>query len=72
MSPCTAHCDKPSAVPQGCRKELEKWVNEHMFIIMVVMFALIAVEVSGERGVIMTNPKPCSRRQVVTVGRQQL
>ncbi|KAL2078048.1 hypothetical protein ACEWY4_025733 [Coilia grayii] len=32
---------------QGCRRQVEQWVDDHMLIIMVVLFAIIAVEISG-------------------------
>ncbi|XP_031416917.1 leukocyte antigen CD37 [Clupea harengus] len=32
---------------QGCKRQLESWMDDHMLIIMVVLFALIGVEICG-------------------------
>ncbi|XP_041938882.1 leukocyte antigen CD37 [Alosa sapidissima] len=32
---------------QGCKRQLERWMDDHMLIIMVVLFALIGVEICG-------------------------
>ncbi|XP_063077338.1 leukocyte antigen CD37 [Engraulis encrasicolus] len=32
---------------QGCRRQVEEWMDDHMLTILVVIFALIAVEISG-------------------------